>query len=60
MNKPQRFFVLLWIMATLAAGYLAYVVTDDSWMRTYGLIYAAVTALLWGMVWVMADRKPAP
>jgi cyanate permease len=57
MNKPQKFCVLLWIMATLAEGGLMYVVTDTAWKWTYLAGYGVVSLFLLGMSWVFADKK---
>ena len=54
MNKPQKFFVLL---ATITGVPTIILLFSGGWIES--LATAVITAIMLGMVWVLADR-PKP
>lgn len=60
MNKPQKFFVLLWGLVSLVAIPVILMMFFGSkshdWAG-FALFYGLISAALLGMVWVLADRK---
>lgn len=60
MNKPQKFFVLLWglvsLVTVLVTAWNFFTIKNQDWMVFAGF-YLLISAALLGMVWVLADKR---